>query len=61
VKDKPKILNSNYVYGGDGRLVKFPYPSDDPWHVFAIGKIRAFRTHAKAIKYADKLARKGRK
>lgn len=60
---KIKIVNENYDLGKDERLMPLPAWArvSEPWRVERANKIKHFRTHAAAIRWADKQARKGNK
>jgi len=57
---KARIINQNYTATADMRvLTKLPYSIQKPWLVRVGGKHEKFRTHAAAIKWAQKRIRKG--
>lgn len=60
-----RIINADYAYiisasGGIG-MAHIGEHSAKPWHAVANGKVRRFRTHARAIRWATKQVRKGKK
>lgn len=57
---KIKIANMDYIYGGDGRLTRFSEREDKPWTAYVGAKVHKFRTHAQAIRWANKQVRKGK-
>lgn len=53
------VFNANYTYTGDGsRLTPTLTRDRKPWHVGGYGQVRRYRTFTKAMKAADKRAKK---
>lgn len=58
---KARIINQNYTATADMRvLTRLPYTISKPWLVSTNGKQKTFRTHTGAIRWAEKLTRKGK-
>lgn len=58
---KARIINQNYTATSDMRvLTKLPYSIEKPWLGRVGGKHKKFRTHAAAIRWANKVARRGK-
>lgn len=56
------IVNENYATTPDGLLIPLPKWAriNRPWRAMTGNKFKNFRTHADAIRWADKQARKGK-
>ena len=55
---KPYVFNADYYLAQDMGRLPYGVRARKPWWVDISGVVKKFRTHAKAISYADKMARK---
>lgn len=58
-----RVQNTEYVWSGSNaaRLLRTPYKEDQPWEAYGPApdtQYQTFATHAEAITYADKQARR---
>lgn len=59
---KARIVNNHYYFDGSGeRLILDTVTKGKPWLVGYDGKTRKFRTHGKAVAWATRKVREGRK